>query len=70
MVPAQLGYPVGADTPFEEILMKRKLNLALWIVAGILAVVFLVASSTKLFVPKEKLATLGGASSDDRVFPD
>ena len=36
--------------------MKRKLNLALWIVAGILAVVFLVASSTKLFVPKEKLA--------------
>jgi hypothetical protein len=70
LVPAQLGYPVGADTPFEEILMKRKLNLALWIVAGILAVVFLVASSTKLFVPKEKLATLGGASSDDRVFPD
>ena len=36
--------------------MKRKLNLALWIVAGILAVVFLVSSSTKLFVPKEKLA--------------
>ena len=27
--------------------MKPKLNLALWIVAGILAVVFLVASSTK-----------------------
>ena len=26
--------------------MKRKLNLALWIVAGILAVVFLVSSST------------------------
>jgi uncharacterized membrane protein len=32
--------------------MNRKLNLALWIVAGILAVVFLVASSTELFVPK------------------
>ena len=43
--------------------MKRKLNLALWIVAGILAVVFLVASSTKVFVPKEKLAGMGGAAS-------
>jgi DoxX-like family len=48
---------------FKEILMKRKLNLALWIVAGILAVVFLVSSSTKLFVPKEKLAGMGGAAS-------
>ena len=43
--------------------MKRKLNLALWIVAGILAVVFLVSSSTKLFVPKEKLAGMGGTAS-------
>ena len=43
--------------------MKRKLNLALWIVAGILAVVFLVSGSTKLFVPKEKLASMGGAAS-------
>ncbi len=43
--------------------MKRKLNLALWIVAGILAVVFLISSSTKLFVPKEKLASIGGAAS-------
>ena len=43
--------------------MKRNLNLALWIVAGILAVVFLVSSSTKLFVPKEKLAGMGGAAS-------
>ena len=43
--------------------MKGKLNLALWIVAGILAVVFLVSSSTKLFVPKEKLAGMGGAAS-------
>ncbi len=43
--------------------MKRKLNLALWIVAAILAVVFLVSSSTKLFVPKEKLAGMGGAAS-------
>jgi hypothetical protein len=43
--------------------MNRKLNLALWIVAAILAVVFLVASSTKVFVPKEKLAGIGGAAS-------
>ena len=43
--------------------MNRKLNLALWIVAAILAVVFLVASSTKVFVPKEKLAGMGGATS-------
>lgn len=43
--------------------MKRKLNLALWIVAGILAVVFVVAGSSKLFVPKEKLAGMGGAAS-------
>jgi DoxX-like family len=43
--------------------MNRKLNLALWIVAGILAVVFLVASSTKLFVPKEKQAGMFGAAS-------
>jgi uncharacterized membrane protein len=32
--------------------MNRKLNRALWIVAGILAIVFLVASSTKVFVPR------------------
>jgi hypothetical protein len=31
------------------------MNLALWIVAGLLAVVFLVSGSTKLFVPKESL---------------
>jgi DoxX-like protein len=43
--------------------MKRKLNLPLWIVAGILAVAFLVAGSTKVFVPKEKLAGMGGAAS-------
>jgi len=49
--------------PYTEILMKRKLNLALWIVAAILAVVFLVSSSTKVFVPKEKLAGMGGAAS-------
>ena len=43
--------------------MNRKLNVALWIVTGILAIVFLVASSTKVFAPKEKLAGMGGAAS-------
>jgi hypothetical protein len=37
------------------------MNLALWIVAGLLAVVFLVASA-KLFVPKEKLAGMSASS--------
>jgi hypothetical protein len=35
--------------------------LSLWIVAGLLAVVYLAASVTKLIVPKEKLATAPGA---------
>jgi DoxX-like family len=47
----------------KEIPLQRKLNLALWIVAGTLAVVFLLSSSTKLFVAKEKLAGMGGAAS-------
>jgi DoxX-like family len=34
------------------------MNLALWIVAGLLAVVFMVSGSTKLFVPKESLDAL------------
>jgi hypothetical protein len=38
-------------------------NLALWIGAGILAVVFLVASSTKLLVPKETQAGMFGTAS-------
>jgi hypothetical protein len=41
-------------------------NLALWIVAALLAVVFLVSGATKLFVPKESLdgllQRLGGAA--------
>jgi hypothetical protein len=39
------------------------MNVALWIVAGVLAVVFLTSSISKLFVPKEKLAgTMGSLS--------
>ena len=37
------------------------MNLALWIIAGLLAAVFLVAGSTKLFIPQEKLAKAPGA---------
>jgi DoxX-like family len=39
------------------------MDVALWIVAGVLAVVFLVASTSKMFVPKEKLAGAMGAAS-------
>ena len=41
--------------------MNLTLNLSLWIVAGLLAVVFLV-SSAKLFVPKEKMAGMSAAT--------
>jgi hypothetical protein len=42
------------------------MNLALWIVTGLLAVVFLVAAVNKLILPKEKLATApGGAWVED-----
>jgi hypothetical protein len=45
---------------------ETRMNLALWIVAGLLAVVFLVSSTTKLLVPKENLDAflrrLGGAA--------
>ena len=37
------------------------MNLALWIVAGLLAVVYLLSGIGKLIVPKEKLATAPGA---------
>ena len=37
------------------------MNLSLWIVAGLLAVVFL-AASAKLFVPKEKIAGMAASS--------
>jgi hypothetical protein len=37
------------------------MNLALWIVTGLLAVVLLVSTS-KMFVPREKMASMGAAS--------
>jgi uncharacterized membrane protein YphA (DoxX/SURF4 family) len=44
-----------------EVTDKEKLmNLALWIIAGLLAAVFLVAGANKLFIPREKLARAPG----------
>ena len=38
------------------------MNTVLWIIAGVLAAVLLV-SSVKIFVPREKLAAVGGAAA-------
>lgn len=43
--------------------MKPRLNIALWVIATVLAFAFLISSSTKLFVPKQKLAGMGGDAS-------
>lgn len=45
------------------------MTLALWIIAGLLAIVFLIGGATKLFVPKEKLAAApgGGWTGDASV---
>src|SRR5262249_55561242 len=42
---------------------RRCMNVALWIVAGLLAVVLLVGSLSKLLVPKEKMPGMVGAAS-------
>lgn len=42
--------------------MNLTLNLALWIVAGLLTVVLVFSSSVKLVVPKEKLVGMGAAA--------
>ncbi len=49
--------------------VRGPMNAALWIDAGLLAGVFLLSSSAKLLVPKEKLATvpLGGWTADASV---
>jgi hypothetical protein len=39
---------------------ESMMNLSLWIVAGLLAAVFLFAGSTKLFIPRKKLAEAPG----------
>jgi DoxX-like family len=39
---------------------RNLMNTALWIITGLLAAVFLVAGSSKLFIPREKLAKAPG----------
>lgn len=53
---------MGDDGPARvEVTAKEQLvDLALWIVAGLLAVVFLVAGANKLLISKEKLAKAPG----------
>jgi hypothetical protein len=42
------------------------MNLALWIIAGLLAFAFATGSVSKLFIPKDKIAAMpGGAWVDD-----
>ena len=49
--------------------MENLTNLALWVIAGLLAVVALTGGVTKVFVPKEKLAAApgGGWTGDASV---
>lgn len=44
------------------------MNVALWVVAGLLALVLLVSGIVKLVVPKEKIAGLNAASEWTRDF--
>ena len=53
---------MGDDGPGRaEVTDKEKLmNLALWIITGVLAAVFLLAGANKLFIPQQKLARAPG----------
>jgi hypothetical protein len=44
----------------QSSIKEQMVNLALWIAAGVLAAVLLVAATNKLVIPKEKLATFPG----------
>lgn len=45
------------------------MNLALWIAAGVLAAVLLVAAINKLVIPQEKLATFPGGDGSKTSAP-
>src|SRR5690242_2722517 len=47
----------------QSSIREQMMNLALWIAAGVLAAVLLVASISKMFVPKEKMAGMLGPPS-------
>ena len=44
------------------------MNVALWVAAGLLAVVFVVSGTVKLLVPREKIAGLHAAGEWTRDF--
>jgi hypothetical protein len=46
------------------------MNLTLWIVAGLLAVVFVAGGIAKLVIPKEKLAAAPGGGSVEDFSPE
>jgi len=46
------------------------MNLALWIAAGVLAAVLLVAAINKLVIPHEKLATFPGGGWVEDFSPE
>jgi hypothetical protein len=46
------------------------MNLALWIVAGLMAVAFAVGGVSKLIIPKERIATLPGGKWVEGVSAD
>lgn len=45
------------------------MNLALWIVAGLMAIAFAVGGLSKLIIPKERIASLPGGRWVERVSP-
>src|SRR5262245_18068953 len=47
----------------QSSIREQMMSLALWIAAGVLAAVLLVARLSKMFVPKEKMAGMLGAPS-------
>jgi hypothetical protein len=57
---SRLTAPSGFETKVAHNPARRTLmNIALWIIAGLLAVVFLASGAMKLIQPKEKLASRG-----------
>jgi DoxX-like family len=52
--------PMTARKDRDNQKARALMNLTLWIIAGLLAAVFLVAGANKLFIPKAKLAKAPG----------
>jgi hypothetical protein len=46
--------------------MENLMNLALWVIAGLLALVALTGGMTKVFIPKEKLAAAPGGDGPQK----